>query len=436
MHPFESYSKKFPKSKELFEKSCTLFPRGVCHDIRFYPPFPVVVERSEGAYITDADGNRHIDLWCGHYANIMGHSHPAVAGAVAEAVTRNLHPGSVNTDQIAFGELLQQAVPELERVRLCTSGTEATMYVSRLARAATGKQRIAKMQGGWHGGNADLTHAIKHPFEKPASAGIDRQTDPLPLPYNEVETTREILSGQTDIAAIILEPVLGSGGGIAASSEYLAMLRSYCDETGALLIYDEVITGFRFRYGSIWPDTGVRPDLFTFGKVAGGGMALGAYGGRKELFEPIEKRTIISGGGTFSAHPATMAAGRAVLTLLQGADYAALNASGDALRADVNAMIAELKIPACMTGHGSFFALHFFPNSADIAGIDVNRPVTFSGLASHGLEDLFKAIMLNSGVYTMHGAGALSFAHLDADVQMKLREAYRASLTELKEYYG
>lgn len=421
MDVFAEYELKFGKSKLLHDKSCKLFPNGVSHDIRNYPPFPVVTDRCNGIYMYDVQGNKLIDLWMGHYANILGHGNSAQKKGLERALKAGVHHGTLNRYQIEFAELVQRAVPEMELMRICTSGTEATMYVTRVARAYTKRQVLVKAEGGWHGGNSVLSTGVVPPFIKDKNAIEGQKT--ASVPYNDVEKTAEVLeSYKEDIAAIIIEPMLGAGGGIIASEPYLKMLREFCDRNGALLIFDEVITGFRFRYGSIWKLLGVCPDLFTFGKAAAGGMHLGMYGGRKEVMESITKEKLFVGGGTYSCNPVSMCVGIETLKKLKNSDYEELNHAGDAFRITLGDMLKKLTFPAYVTGYGSFFCIHFTDAEYDI--------ITPQVVMNHSLkasENLFKATMLLNNVFTMHGGGAFSFKHTKEKTISTLTEAYKRS---------
>ncbi|MCA1980962.1 MAG: aminotransferase class III-fold pyridoxal phosphate-dependent enzyme, partial [Calditerrivibrio sp.] len=285
----------------------------------------------------------------------------------------------------------------------------------------TGRDIVAKIEGGWHGGNTDLSFDVKPPYSRFKDGVIS-------LPFNDVEKTIEILDRfKMKIAAIILEPILGAGGGIKVENEYLKTIRKYCDENGTLLIYDETITGFRFRYGSIYPIIGIKPDLFTMGKIIGGGFAIGLYGGRRDVMSIIQNGDIITGGGTFSAHPVTMAAGIATLKVLKGADYSKLNEMGDKLRDRVSNLFSKTDIKAFVSGFGSMIAIHFY-NSENINRI---CPSTFLGDIDSEKENLFKILMILNGVYTMHSGGAISFAHSVDDIE-KIYNAYKYSLERME----
>lgn len=420
-----AYEQKFRSSKLLYEKAKDLFPNGVCHDIRAYKPFPVVTDRCEDIYMFDTDGNRLLDLWMGHFAVLLGHGNITQTAGAERGLAAGIHHGTLNTMQIEFAEALKDAVPELELMRFCTSGTEATMYVTRVARAFTKKDIIVKAEGGWHGGNSVLSSGIIPPFVKRKNAPEGLKT--VSVPYNNTERTLHILNEYKDeIAGIILEPMLGAGGGILADTEYLKALRNFCNEQDSLLIFDEVVTGFRFRYGSICPLLGVCPDLFTFGKAAAGGMHLGLYGGRREVMETITSQKLFAGGGTYSANPLSMAMGIQTLAKLKTADYSRLNKAGDQIRQFLTEKAEELNVPAAATGFGSYFCLHFLTEH-----IDNMSPHELLTKSDKDTEDRFRMAMLLNNVFTVHSGGALSFMHLDSSTIDTIKNAYQKSFEML-----
>lgn len=405
-----AYKKEFKSSGTLWNEFKGIFPNGVCHDLRNFPPFPFITQTASDIYLTDVDEHKIIDLWMGHYANILGHSKPEVTSALNDAMTKGLHMGTTNIYQLQLAKALQGAVPELEQLRFCTSGTEATMYALRVARAFTERDIIVKIEGGWHGGNSDLSYAVKPPFHKPSTEGLKSFPPTISLPINNIETTEKILASyQHKVAAIIMEPVLGAGGGIRATNEFVKLLRDYCDTTGTLLIFDETITAFRFRYGSIAPEFDVQPDLYTMGKIIGGGLHIGMYGGRADVMQTIETKQLIVGGGTFSANPLSMTAGLTVLNLLKDYDYNDLNTAGTEMIDFLKTLTKPISgIHA--TGHQSLFAIHF---------------------ENKEIENQFKLLMLLNGVFTMHGGGALAFPHLTGNRLEEIKSAYTQSMEHL-----
>lgn len=417
----EIYAEKFKSSETLYKKAQTAFPNGVCHDIRSFPPFPLVTDRCDGIYMYDTDGNKILDLWMGHFALLLGHGNEAQKRGAERGLAAGIHHGMLNTMQMEFAELMQEAVPELELMRFCTSGTEATMYVTRVARAHTGRDIIVKAEGGWHGGNSVLSNGVIPPFVKRKNAPEGLKT--VAVPYNNCEVTSAALKEyKGDVAAIIIEPMLGAGGGITASPEYLKMLREYCDETGTLLIFDEVVTGFRFRYGSIWPLLGVCPDLFTFGKASAGGMHIGIYGGRRDVMNVITSQKLFTGGGTYSANPLSMAIGSETLRVLRNSNYEPLNRAGEEIKSFLEETAAGLRVPNAVTGFGSFFCLHFLTETPGQIS-----PSIVLNTADKEAENRFKAAMLINDVFTMHSGGALSFMHLEKPTINKIKQAYKDS---------
>ncbi|UOD35140.1 aminotransferase class III-fold pyridoxal phosphate-dependent enzyme [Deferribacteraceae bacterium V6Fe1] len=421
---FKRYSEKFSKSKELFDgRFLNTFPTGVCHDIRFFEPFPFVVKKSKGPYIYSIEGNKLIDLWMGHYANILGHGNKYVLKQVVEVEKNGWHTGIINEYQVKLAELIKSAIPEIEKLRFCTSGTEATMYATRLARGYTGKNIVVKIKGGWHGGNSDLAYQVKPPFE-------NRCDETIAIPFNKIEESKEILDGvRQSVACIIIEPVLGAGGGIAAEESYLKFLRKFCDENRCLLIFDETITGFRFRFGSVSKIFKVKPDIITMGKIIGGGFPIGCYGGKREVMDLILSKKIITGGGTFSALAPTMAAGIATLEQLEDLNYAELNNAGENLINEISDIMKKLKINALVKGFKSLFSISFFESRFDFNDLSVSNILNHE---SHQFDNLFKIILINKGLYSMHGGGALSFSHLESKLEKKVIDIYSKALKEFK----
>ncbi len=263
-------------------------PGGISHNIHYFPPYPFYVKYAKGPKVWDVDGNEIVDLWMGHYTHLLGHHADVIVEAIERQVKEGIHWGIVFEKQIEWAELVHELIPSAEMVRFCCSGTEATMYAVRLARAYTGKNTILKIAGGWHGANPDLTFAIKAPYDQRESLGIlpDLERFTKSIPFNDIPRTQEILhQNKKDLAGIILELATGEGGFVPATTEYLKMLRSETEASGALLIFDEVITGFRLSLGGGQKRFGITPDLTTLGKIVGGGLPVGAVAGKKEIME-------------------------------------------------------------------------------------------------------------------------------------------------------
>ncbi|MHB8765198.1 MAG: aspartate aminotransferase family protein [Deferrisomatales bacterium] len=441
----DTYLARTPRSAALHGEGLDLFPGGVSHNLRGFWPHPVYPARAAGARFDDVDGRRYLDLWMGHYALILGHAHPAVRDALARALDAGWHWGMPSEGQVRLAAALRRAVPALEEMRFCTTGTEATMYAVRLARAFTGKPWVLKAEGGWHGASTDLSFDVKSPYQgpegpgllAPEAQGIDR------LAFNDLETSQRVVDGHRgQLAAVIVEPMLGAGGFLPARREYLAFLRHACDAEGALLIFDEIITGFRFRYGSLADGYGVRPDLTTFGKIVGGGLPLGVYGGRREVMELANPRAaqrpgrpVLVGGGTFSCHPLTLAAALANLEALEARGqplYEDLARRGEALRRGVEERFAAAGLAAACTGRGSLCMTHLL--AGDDRTLESPRDVAAKTRPAVVDREL-RLALLNHGVFAVHGGGALSACHGDAEVA-ELLDAYERAARDLKAELG
>ena len=431
-HYSEAYQQKTQKSEALFKRAREVMPGGISHNIHYFPPYPFFVKGAKGPKVWDVDGNEIIDLWMGHYTHILGHHPDVVVEAIERQVKEGIHWGIVFEKQIEWAELIRELIPCAEMVRFCCSGTEATMYAVRLARACTGRNTILKIAGGWHGANADLTFAIKAPYEKRESLGLapDLEQFTKAIPYNDIPETQEIIhQNKKEIAGIILELAVGEGGFVPPTTEYLTMLRAETEALGALLIFDEVISGFRLSLGGAQKRLGITPDLTTLGKIMGGGLPVGAVAGKKEIMDktsPERKGSkwdkIMIGGGTFSSHPLTVAAGLAMLHYLkdhQKEIYPSIDSKGEKARQGVQAALRRHGIKAAVTGIGSLFQTHFLHQE----GVVLNSPHAISQYTDvEKRENEFRIRMLSKGIHVMHGGGALSITHSDEDIR-KIIEA-------------
>jgi glutamate-1-semialdehyde 2,1-aminomutase len=440
-HFSDAYRKKNPLSENLFKRAKESMPGGISHNLHYFPPYPFFIKKAKGSKIWDVDGNEYVDLWMGHYTHILGHQSEIVLDAIERQLKHGIHWGIVFEKQIEWAELIRELIPCAEMVRFCCSGTEATMYAVRLARAFTGRNIILKIAGGWHGANSDLSLGIKMPYEKGESLGLlpELQQYTKTIPFNNVTGSLEIIHQyKKDLAGIILEPVIGEGGFTSATNEYLRMLRSETEKFGALLIFDEVISGFRVALGGAQARFSISPDLTTLGKIMGGGLPVGALVGKKEILEKTtpEKKgkkweRILIGGGTFSSHPLTAAAGLAMLRHLRDHReevYPILESKGEKVRKGVEESLHREGINGAVTGIGSLFQTQFPFRK----GVTVNSPDTihqFTNIEKREVE--FRIRMLAKGIHVMHGGGALSTAHSDEDVE-KIINASRKVAREMK----
>ncbi len=414
-----AYQSKTKRSERLFERAKRVFAGGVNHNARFYEPYPIFVTKAQKQHIWDEDGNRYTDYWMGHLALILGHSPKVVTDALADQIGRGTHFGMGNRLSVELGEDIQQVVPCAEAMRFCNTGAEATMYLVRLARAFTGKRVVVKMAGGWHGFNTELNKGVHRPFDRTESSGIleEEQEHVRTVRFNDLDAAEaEVKRAQGDVAAIFLEPVLGAGGCIPADKDYLRGLRELADRAGALLAFDEIITGFRLALGGAQERYGVKPDLATFGKIAGGGLPLGLVAGSKEILllaDPSRREGFVSiGGGTFSENPLTMTAGLATLRYLERHAktlYPALENHGRMVREGVDKAFAESGIQTNTTGLGSLFQTHFgtSPRSAeDVAAEDIRRAREYA---------LF---LISAGFFILPGhLGGVSSSHTSNDIR-------------------
>ena len=371
-HFSDAYRLKTPRSENLFKRAKEVMPGGISHNIHFFPPYPFFVEKTKGSKIWDVDGNEYVDFWMGNYTHILGHRPRIVVQAIEKQLKEGIHWGAVYRKQIEWAELIRELVPSAQMVRFCCSGTEATMYAIRLARGYTGKETILKAAGGWHGANSDLSLGIKMPYEREESLGLlpELKESTKVIPFNDLSGSIEVIrQNKEDLAGIIVEPVIGEGGFTPAAKEYLQMLRSETRTLKALLIFDEVISCFRVALGGAQERFDVVPDVTTLGKIAGGGLPVGALAGRREILEkssPEKKRDkwerVLIGGGTFSAHPLTSVAGLAMLRHLSAhrkTIYPLLESKGEKVRKRLQEVFDREGLNAVVTGIGSLFQTHF-----------------------------------------------------------------------------
>ena len=414
----EGYEARTARSKRLFERAKKVFAGGVSHNVRFYKPYPIFVSKAMGQHMWDEDGNRYTDYWMGHMALILGHSPRVVADALEDQARNGTHYGMGSKLSVELAEEIQKTVPCAESMRFCNTGGEATMYLVRLARGYTGKRTIVKMAGGWHGYNTELNKGVHRPFDRTESAGIldEEQAYVKSVRFNDVQAAEEALNeARGDVAAIFLEPVLGAGGCIPAKREYLQGLRELADMHGVLLAFDEIITGYRLALGGAQEWYGVKPDLATLGKVAGGGLPLGLVCGRKEILalaDPTRKEKFVSiGGGTFSENPLSMAAGLATVSYLRkraSKVYPSLGRMGERLRKGVDRAFEEEGVETHTTGIGSLFLTHFGdePTSAeDSVGEDKEEVLDYA------------LRLIESGIFVLPGhPGGISTCHDEEDI--------------------
>ncbi len=347
-------------SEKLFETSRRIFPGGVNSPVRYYDPFPIFIKSGSGAKIRDEDDREYIDYCLGFGPHILGHSHPSIVNSITKQVKDIISPGTVNRAEQELGSAILDAVKE-DQIRFTNSGTEATMHVIRLARGYNKRKIIIKMEGGYHGshdysliksGSGNLTFGV------PSSDGIPEEVSStvIPVSFNDLPQIEEIfkLKGK-EIAAVIAEPVMGNAGVILPEDGFLMGLRNLCDKYGALLIFDEVITGFRFHYGSYQQLAGVKADLTTYGKIIGGGMPIGAITGPSEIMRNFSPSGKVYEAGTFAGNPVSMKAGTAALEVLRSEDYSRIDLLTDTLLTSLLNALENAGIKATGNRIGSMF---------------------------------------------------------------------------------
>lgn len=356
------------KSRALFDKACQLIPGGVnspvraCHNVDSLPLF---IAEAHGSHIIDVDGREYIDFILSWGPMILGHDHPAVTAAVREAAGRGTSYGAPCPDEVTLAEEVVADMPSLEMVRMVNSGTEATMSALRLARGVTGRDKVLKFVGCYHG-HADPFLAAAGSglatFSIPGTPGVPAAVvaDTLLAPYNDLEAVREIFRQHGEgIAAIIVEPVAANMGLVLPKPGFLEGLREITHQYGALLIFDEVITGFRASFGGAQARFGIDPDLTTFGKIIGGGLPVGAFGGKREYMSRVAPAGDVYQAGTLSGNPLAMAAGIATLSVLKASDYAALEARVEAFAAELESILRGKGVPVTVNRLASMYTVFF-----------------------------------------------------------------------------
>ena len=419
------------RNDELFARAQRTIPAGVNSPVRAFRSVggtPRFFARGEGPYFWDADGRRYIDYVGSWGPAILGHAHPAVVRAVVEAAPRGLSFGAPTEVEIEMAETLVRLLPSIELVRLVSSGTEATMSALRLARGYTGRSKIVKFEGCYHGhGDSLLVKAGSGAltFGQPSSAGVPPGIANLTivLPYNDLDAVeRAFAADGADIAGVIVEPIAGNMNLVMPRPGFLQGLRAICDRHGAVLIFDEVMTGFRVHPRGTQGLFGITPDLTTLGKVIGGGMPVGAFGGRRAIMERIAPLGPVYQAGTLSGNPVAVAAGLATLEAIQAPGfYDRLAAATKSLTDGLAAAAARAGVPFAAQSVGGMFGLYFAPAVPDSYD-------TVMACDKERFNRFFHA-MLDAGVYfapSAFEAGFVSAAHAPADIATTVELAEKA----------
>lgn len=413
-------------SQELFQQAARVIPGGVNSPVRACKSVqcePLFIASAQGSRLITEDGREMIDFVMSWGPMLLGHNHPEVARAVATAAAKGTSFGAPCRLEVELAQAVVDAVPGIDMVRMVNSGTEATMSALRLARGYTGRNGVIKFHGGYHG-HADA-------FLASAGSGVATQSIPgtpgVPedvvrhthlAHYNDLEAVRRILETCGDVAAVIVEPVAGNMGLVPPAPGFLEGLRALTREHGALLIFDEVITGFRVSFGGAQAAFGIEPDLTCLGKIIGGGLPVGAYGGKREIMEKVAPSGTVYQAGTLSGNPLAMAAGLATLRLLAGQDYAGLAARTEAFSRELENILRGKGLPVWRNQIASLFTIFF-----------TETPVTDFPSAQKGDSRLFASFyrqMRERGVYLAPSGfecAFTSFAHSDQDLERALDAA-------------
>jgi glutamate-1-semialdehyde 2,1-aminomutase len=425
----KEYFNKTRRSRDLYKKSLSCFPGGISHNIRHFEPYPFYTKSAKGKLLRDVDGNEFTDYWMGHWALLIGHSHPVVAAAVRNQVSHGTLFGTANKLSLDLAHAIKEGMPRAELLRYSSTGSEATMYAVRLARARTGRRVVAKIVGGWHGYNTNLLQSVNYPFELDEGLGLieDEEQFVESIPFNDLERSLKILNTiRDDLACIIVEPILGGAGCIIPERDYLHGLQEFAKSNDALFILDEIVTGFRLSFKGAADEYKLEPDLFTLGKIVGGGLPIGVLCGDKDIMSlcnPVgrEKGEIVCyiGGGTFAANPLTMTAGLATLQYLKQNKetiYPKINKIGLRIREGLERVFSDAHIDVDITGVGSLFMTHFLNqnirkiSSALDAGLSdkgLLRKYHLALIAKHNIFFLPKKMGAISSIHTMKDAELL-----------------------------
>jgi glutamate-1-semialdehyde 2,1-aminomutase len=412
----------------MFERAKEVEPAGVSYRNRWFEPYPFFVKEAKGAKLVDIDGNAYTDYWCTHFAMILGHANPTVMEAIKAQAEKGWHFGVAHELEVTLSETITKHVPSAQLVRYTSSGSEADFFAVRLARTFTKREKIAKFEGGWHGAYDPLQLGVKPPLDKALSGGMGKasQQDTILVPYNDLDGFLKRV-GRERLACVILEPVLGAGGMIPADKDFLKGLREYCDDTGAVLVFDEVITGFRLGLGGAQEYFGVKPDVTVLGKIVGGGLPIGVVCGRRDVMERMD-HTKHGGtdyayhGGTFAGNALSLAAGLATIRVLeQSPVYKHVDKLGAQARDGLNRLFDENDFPAQTTGIGSIFSIHMTGKTPvkDVHAFDTSDHALSRKLFRHMLEN--GIMMLTPEL--LHGA--ISYAHTEADVSHLITKVER-----------
>src|SRR5215467_6221052 len=442
-----AYRAATPGSAADAEKAARLFPSGITHDSRYIEPYGLYITRAQGPRKWDVDGNSYVDYFGGHGALLLGHGHPKVAEAVKQQMERGTHFGASHETEIAWAEWIMKLVPSAERVRFTSSGTEATLMALRLARAFTGKSKLIRFKHHFHGWHDHMTSGYASHFDGSPTPGVLSGVAGglLLAEQNDAEGLARLLAENDDVAAAILEPTGAHGAQLPIDPQFLTRLRELTRQHGVLLIFDEVVTGFRVSPGGAQGQYGIRPDLTTLAKILAGGLPGGAVAGRKDILDLLDFRVTkaadrekITHQGTFNANPLSAAAGVAALEVVGTTDACArANRYADTMRRRINEVFEEEHVP--WAAYGMFSNFHIFTNPERSAIVPTRfdpaavPAEAFFDKRQAGLVHKFRLAMMTGGVdFSGSPGGIASATHGEAELDDTLT-ALRKTIRMLKQ---
>ena len=442
-----AYRAMTPKSAELARQAARQLPSGLTHDSRHMWPYGIYTDHAEGSRKWDVDGNDYVDYYGGHGSLLLGHGRPEVKEAVQRQMEKGTHFGTCHELEVRWSGLIQEMIPCAERVRFHSSGTEATHMAIRLARAFTGRSKIVRFYGHFHGWHDHVTFGVDSHFDGTPSIGISDKVaqDVVLVPPHDVDRVRQVLESDGDVAAVMIEPIGSNSGKVPATGETLRQLRALTSQYGAVLIFDEVVTGFRVSPGGAQAHYGVVPDLTTLAKIVAGGLPGGAVCGRKDIMDYLDFEVSKEAGrekvrhqGTFNANPVSAAAGVAALEIIKtGEPGARADATAETVRAELNRVLTEENVPWAI--YGEFSVFHIFTNARHLPITPAEFDATaydYTTFAPDPRDMLLAKLRLGM---LIHGVdlkgwrgGFVSAVHDDADVDRTI-DAWRKTLRMLKD---
>lgn len=443
----QEFTEEFDGSRQRAMQALEIYPSGITHDVRYVKPFPVYISRAQDQKKWDVDGHELIDFAMGHGSLITGHNHPDIISAVQEQLQKGTHYGASHDLELEWGDWVQRLIPSADRVKFTSSGTEATMMAMRLARAYTGREKILKFSGHFHGWNDYAVAGEKPPFDKASSPGVPQGVfdSMVVAPVNDLDFVAERLA-QGDVAGVILEPSGASYATIPIPEGFLARLREITQQHDTVLIFDEVITGFRWAPGGAQERSGVKPDMTTMAKIVAGGLPGGAVAGKADIMNMLEFRDEpdwnatkrVAHPGTYNANPLAASAGAACLKIVSDpAVQQHCDRLAERLRVGFNTALVDRDVPGFAYGESSVFHIVLGQSASNLTAGDLHTPEGVSNEAlkagsGQRIEGVLTAGMLLGGVHLFHAGGLLSMKHTDADVDQTL-EAFDKTIVRMKD---